>query len=137
MIKAKENASRQEESKNGGREEKQASDGGTKAEISEVGVRILRGEESETNFRRGEKEKQRDVRTFSERTGKQAQSEKRVGNVTYRYTEVAPEAYSARSQEIQSAFDRLGIVSIVTEGPAQSERNGCIAGCGGEEGRRG
>lgn len=50
--------------------------------------------------------------------------ERIVGDVTYRYTETAPEAYSPRSQEIKAGFDELGIESIVTDGAAESERNG-------------
>ena len=52
--------------------------------------------------------------------------ERTVGDVTYRYTETAPEAYTPRSQEIKSGFDELGIESVVTDGAAESERNGSV-----------
>ena len=52
--------------------------------------------------------------------------ERTVGDVTYRYTETAPEAYTPRSQEIKSGFDELGIESVVTDGAAESERNGRV-----------
>ncbi|MBC8533639.1 hypothetical protein, partial [Yeguia hominis] len=52
--------------------------------------------------------------------------ERTVGDVTYRYTETAPEAYTPRSQEIKSGFDELGIASTITDGAAESERNGRV-----------
>ena len=52
--------------------------------------------------------------------------ERTVGDVAYRYTETAPEAYTPRSQEIKSGFDELGIESVVTDGAAESERNGRV-----------
>lgn len=52
--------------------------------------------------------------------------ERTVGDVTYRYTETAPEAYTPRSQEIKSGFDELGIESVVTDSAAESERNGRV-----------
>ncbi|MBC8534542.1 hypothetical protein, partial [Yeguia hominis] len=52
--------------------------------------------------------------------------ERTVGDATYRYTETAPEAYTPRSQEIKSGFDELGIASTITDGAAESERNGRV-----------